>query len=42
MAVIKLEIDDILTLKKAHPCGSKRWKVVRSGDRYRVEVRGMW
>jgi len=31
LAVIKLEIDDILTLKKAHPCGSKRWKVVRVG-----------
>lgn len=31
LVVIKLEIGDILTLKKAHPCGSKEWKVVRVG-----------
>ncbi|HXL02496.1 MAG TPA: DUF951 domain-containing protein [Candidatus Atribacteria bacterium] len=29
--VIRLEIGDVLTLKKAHPCGSKEWKIVRVG-----------
>ncbi len=31
MVVIRLEIGDVLTLKKAHPCGSKEWKIVRVG-----------
>lgn len=25
------ELNDVLTLKKAHPCGGKEWKVVRLG-----------
>lgn len=25
------EVNDLLTLKKAHPCGGKAWKVVRVG-----------
>jgi len=24
-------VDDILVLKKAHPCGSREWKVIRVG-----------
>jgi len=31
LVVIRLEIGDVLTLKKAHPCGSKEWKIVRVG-----------
>ncbi|NSW75770.1 MAG: DUF951 domain-containing protein [Candidatus Atribacteria bacterium] len=31
MGVIRLEVDDILVLKKAHPCGSREWRVIRVG-----------
>lgn len=27
----KINIGDIITLKKPHPCGSYDWKVIRSG-----------
>ena len=26
-----LQLDDVLRLRKAHPCGSLEWKVVRLG-----------
>ena len=31
MAVVDLAIDDVLRLRKAHPCGSHEWRVVRLG-----------
>ncbi|MEN3184428.1 MAG: DUF951 domain-containing protein [Atribacterota bacterium] len=31
MGILYLEVDDILTLKKTHPCGSQKWRVVRLG-----------
>ncbi|MCX7667605.1 MAG: DUF951 domain-containing protein [Atribacterota bacterium] len=31
LGIIRLEIDDILVLKKAHPCGSREWRVIRVG-----------
>lgn len=31
LGVIRLEVDDILVLKKAHPCGSREWRVIRVG-----------
>ncbi|MDR1192999.1 MAG: DUF951 domain-containing protein [Peptococcaceae bacterium] len=30
----------ILTLKKAHPCGSKQWEVLRPGWEYRLRCVG--
>ena len=30
----------ILTLKKPHPCGSKDWKVLRTGWEYRLQCTG--
>ena len=27
---------DILTMKKAHPCGGMRWQVLRSGADFRL------
>ncbi|MDR0468619.1 MAG: DUF951 family protein [Peptococcaceae bacterium] len=30
----------ILTLKKSHPCGSKEWRVLRSGWEYRLQCIG--
>lgn len=29
-------IDEILTFKKAHVCGSKEWKVIRNGADYKL------
>ncbi|HET7686726.1 MAG TPA: DUF951 domain-containing protein [Candidatus Limnocylindria bacterium] len=31
MAAVDLAIDDVLRLRKAHPCGSHEWRVVRLG-----------
>ena len=31
MSAVKPAIDDIIKLKKAHPCGANEWKVVRLG-----------
>ena len=31
MAVIEFWLDDVVELRKRHPCGSVRWSVVRLG-----------
>ncbi len=31
---------EILLLRKAHPCGSKEWQVVRAGAEITVDCRG--
>lgn len=33
-------VGDIITLKKAHPCGSRDWKVLRVGADFRLECMG--
>lgn len=33
-------VGDIVELKKAHPCGSKLWKILRIGADFRVECQG--
>jgi hypothetical protein len=35
-----LEMDDILRLRKTHPCGEDRWKVVRLGADIKIECLG--
>lgn len=30
----------VLTLKKAHPCGSREWQVMRPGMEYRLKCLG--
>ena len=34
------ELNEILTMKKPHPCGSKRWKVLRIGMDFRLVCLG--
>jgi len=34
------EIDEIVTLKKNHPCGSNQWKIVRLGAEIGLECLG--
>lgn len=31
-----IQINDILTMKKAHPCGGDRWLVLRTGADFRL------
>jgi len=35
-----LEFDDILQLRKTHPCGEDRWKVIRLGADIKIECLG--
>lgn len=35
-----VRIDDILVMKKAHPCGEKRWRVLRIGADFRLRCLG--
>lgn len=33
-------VGDILTMKKAHPCGSREWQVLRTGADFRLRCCG--
>ena len=35
-----IQVNDILVMKKPHPCGSKNWKVLRIGADFRLECVG--
>ena len=35
-----VRLQDILVMKKAHPCGSKEWLVLRTGMDFRLHCRG--
>lgn len=37
---MKIEIGDIIQLKKQHPCGSKEWEVLRCGADFRLKCLG--
>lgn len=37
---MELHLDDIVTLKKPHPCGSSEWRVLRIGMDIRLECLG--
>lgn len=36
MNVIKFDVGDILEMKKAHPCGESKFRVLRTGSDIRV------
>ena len=38
--VLEIRLGDIVRLKKAHPCGSDRWEVVRLGADIRIRCLG--
>ena len=40
LEIIKFAVNDILELKKAHPCGSKNFKIVRIGSTVRIVCLG--
>ena len=40
MEIIKFAVNDVLELKKTHPCGCKNFKVVRIGSDVRIVCLG--
>lgn len=38
--MMDIRLGDILTMKKAHPCGSAQWKVLRTGADFRLKCLG--
>lgn len=37
---LKIEVGDVITAKKKHPCGSVVWTVVRTGADYKLKCNG--
>ena len=35
-----IRLNDVLVMKKAHPCGEKRWLVLRTGADFRLRCQG--
>ena len=35
-----IQVNDILTMKKAHPCGNKEWLVLRIGADFKLRCMG--
>ena len=35
-----IRVGDVLTMKKAHPCGESRWLVLRTGADFRLRCLG--
>ena len=35
-----IQLNDVLTMKKEHPCGEKRWLVLRVGADFRLRCLG--
>ena len=35
-----INLGDILTMKKQHPCGSKQWEVIRIGADFKIKCCG--
>ena len=35
-----IRVGDIITMKKAHPCGEKKWKCLRTGADFRLKCLG--
>ena len=38
--IMDVQLQDILVMKKNHPCGSKEWLVLRTGMDFRLRCRG--
>ena len=35
-----IRLDDVLVMKKAHPCGDNKWLVLRTGADFRLRCMG--
>lgn len=36
----KFQLNDIVEMKKQHPCGTNRWKIIRIGADIRIKCEG--
>lgn len=36
----RFDVGDVIRMKKAHPCGSHEWKVLRVGADFRLKCEG--
>ncbi|MCP3032184.1 DUF951 domain-containing protein [Halobacillus sp. A1] len=34
------QLNDVVQMKKAHPCGENRWKIIRMGADIRIKCEG--
>ena len=37
---MNINVGDVISLKKAHPCGSREWEVLRIGADFRLKCKG--
>lgn len=37
---MNIQVGDIITMKKQHPCGSKAWEVLRIGADFKIKCLG--
>ena len=37
---MQIGVGDVLVLKKPHPCGAKKWEVLRIGQDFRLKCQG--
>ncbi|ELK46463.1 DUF951 domain-containing protein [Halobacillus sp. ACCC02827] len=40
MAEKNYELNDVVQMKKPHPCGENRWKIIRMGADIRIKCEG--
>ncbi|MDO5037571.1 MAG: DUF951 domain-containing protein [Tissierellia bacterium] len=40
MKKLYYDLGDVVTLKKGHPCGENKWKIVRTGVDIKLECQG--
>ena len=40
MQILKINVGDVLEMKKPHPCGTKKFKVMRVGSDVRIICEG--
>ena len=40
MEILKFKLNDVIELKKPHPCGSKLFKILRIGSDVRIVCQG--
>ena len=38
--ILNYKVGDIVTLKKGHPCGENKWKILRTGVDIKLECLG--
>lgn len=38
--MMELQVDDIVVMKKQHPCGSRRWQILRTGADLKLRCQG--